>query len=200
MNSKRIIVTVSGWKNSGKDVFADYIVKHYNFKKLALADILKDQVSTRYSIPRHYFDDRDKKDSALLNYPVCADHSSIRSHLCLIDGKYYHTPRSICILESEFVKTIYPNVWVNHLIDKVSSFPEDTRIVISDVRFPVEMNLLKSKFQCISIRVNRFDFTPDTDISERYLDRYPFDILLTNKTTLQDYLANIDDLLVDILS
>lgn len=64
------IVALSGWKGSGKDLIADFLVQNYGFKRVAFADPLKDTVANQFSIDRKSIDDRELKEAALLNLPV----------------------------------------------------------------------------------------------------------------------------------
>ena len=56
------ILAFSGWKGSGKDEAANFLVEKHNFIRVGFADILKDMVSEAYSIPRNYFENRELKD------------------------------------------------------------------------------------------------------------------------------------------
>jgi len=67
------IVTLSGWKGSGKDMIADYLVKNRGFQKLSLAGMLKDMAASQYGVPRSHFDDRKLKEAPILDLPVCSE-------------------------------------------------------------------------------------------------------------------------------
>lgn len=64
------LVMVSGWKNSGKDTCAEFLIEKYGFKRVAFADPLKDQVAEQFDIPRQWLDDRKLKEAPLLKYPA----------------------------------------------------------------------------------------------------------------------------------
>jgi hypothetical protein len=66
------IVAISGWKGSGKDTVADFLIRTYGFKRLSFADELKDMAASQYGIPRTHFDDRDYKEVPILDMPVYA--------------------------------------------------------------------------------------------------------------------------------
>lgn len=66
------IVAISGWKGSGKDTVANFLVRTYGFKRLSFADELKDMMASQYGIPRSHFDDRDYKEAPILSMPVYA--------------------------------------------------------------------------------------------------------------------------------
>ena len=69
MNNK-LVIGLSGWKGSGKDMVADFLVKEYNFQRLSFADPLKVMASKEYGIPLDAFYDRDKKEAPILSLPV----------------------------------------------------------------------------------------------------------------------------------
>lgn len=64
------IVAISGWKRSGKDTLAEYLIKSYGAKRLAFADPLKDECAKQYGVPRAHFDDPAFKEKPILTMPV----------------------------------------------------------------------------------------------------------------------------------
>lgn len=64
------IVALSGWKGSGKDLVAEYLVEKYGFTRIAFADPLKDTVSQQFNLERKSIDNRFQKEEALLDLPV----------------------------------------------------------------------------------------------------------------------------------
>lgn len=80
------IVAISGWKNSGKDTVADFLVRTRNFKKLSFAHMLKDMASEQYSIPRAHFDDRDHKEAPILNMRAQAKDDWSRQIIQMVFG------------------------------------------------------------------------------------------------------------------
>jgi len=61
---------LSGWKRSGKDTVADYLVGMHSFKRIAFADPLKNTVALEFGITRSLIDDPATKESPLLQMPV----------------------------------------------------------------------------------------------------------------------------------
>ena len=64
------IIAISGWKRSGKDTLAEYLIKEHNFMRIAFADPLKDMVAQEYDIPREHCDDPAFKEAPILHLPV----------------------------------------------------------------------------------------------------------------------------------
>lgn len=65
-----IVIAVSGWKQSGKDLSANFLVNKYGFKRLAFADALKVNVSQQYDIPLEWLHSDVFKEKPIIDYPV----------------------------------------------------------------------------------------------------------------------------------
>lgn len=70
MPSYTQVISLSGWKGSGKDEIAKYLIERHGFTRLAFADVLKDMTAEAYQVPRSWFDDPELKEKPLLDYPV----------------------------------------------------------------------------------------------------------------------------------
>lgn len=73
------VLMISGWKGSGKDTVAEFLIKEHGFKRVAFADPLKDMVAEEYGIPREWCDDRQHKEAPLLRYRVSPKDSFSRT-------------------------------------------------------------------------------------------------------------------------
>ena len=62
------IVALSGWKGSGKDMVANYLVEKWGFQRVSFADPLKDEVARKWKLPRSWMDDLAFKEKPLLPY------------------------------------------------------------------------------------------------------------------------------------
>jgi len=72
---RKTVIVVSGWKGSGKDTLADFLVYNHGFERFAFADALKDYVATEYEIDRISMDDPNKKEQPILSKPVIVEDS-----------------------------------------------------------------------------------------------------------------------------
>lgn len=231
------VIALSGWKESGKDMCADYLVEKYGFKRLAFADPLKKMVAEQYDIPLNYMYDRDLKEKAIENLPVSpkdafsrqVDGILAKEFRCLSgfqyddfllcdktqalygrDGKGQHqlywTPRALCILEGSIKRSVSPNYWVSRAINKAD---RDSLYVISDLRYCNEANTLEKLKEegkidgLLLVRIDRWEFSPSDDPSERDLDMYDFKFrinnLYTENTTKQQACEQVDKLVRTIL-
>lgn len=64
------IIALSGWKRSGKDTVAQYLIEVYGAERKGFADPLKDAVAREYGIDRKSIDDPILKEAPILSMPV----------------------------------------------------------------------------------------------------------------------------------
>lgn len=65
-----LVIALSGWRYSGKDTVAAYLVDTFLFRRLGFADVLKDEVARQYGIQREWLDIPEFKEIPLRQYPV----------------------------------------------------------------------------------------------------------------------------------
>lgn len=191
------VVALSGWRGSGKDTAADYLVEQYGYQKLSFASTLKDLVATTYSLPRNLMDDRELKEKPISNLPAIttdkfteAVHGMLRSEL----ASGYWTPRALCILEGSIKRSVNSNFWVSQVLNKIRANPAN-HYVISDMRYTSEADTLKlflPEKELITMRINRFETIDTMDPSERDLDQYHFDITVGNTGTPMEFRDTLD--------
>jgi len=201
------VIALSGWKRSGKDTVAEYLVKDKGFVRLGFADVLKDMVSEQYNIPREWCDDPEFKEKPIKYMPVDSEddfaemiHSFMHKEL----NSGYWTPRTLCILEGSVKRAARSDYWTKKVIDKIFSIDSNKQldntealVVISDLRFQSEIKQLKQAFgeDLITLRINRFDEPSSNDPTERDLDKYEFDKIVENKSTIINLIKNVDNIL-----
>ncbi len=191
------VIALSGWANSGKDTVADYLVSKYNYSKRSFAARLKDLVAMQYDIPRSHLDDRVLKEASLVGYPVIPTDSFASGVQYMLrhelrDG--YWTPRALCILEGSVKRAVHSNYWIRSIADEILDTQGYVNYVISDLRYRSEADTLRLLLPEIKIvRVDRADLgTGSEDPSERDLDEYQFDYILTNHSTKERLHENTD--------
>lgn len=200
----RKVFALSGWKCSGKDTAADFLVGEYNFQKLSFAAPLKDLVSSNYNIPRSWLDDPAQKEAPLTQYPVIGTDDFSITLQQRLDSELrsgFWTPRALCILEGSSKRAVYANYWVKRVAELIIQTPYD--FVISDLRYKSEADTLKMLVPGIKlIRLDRFDSVDTQDPSERDLDNYKFDYILENRKSREELfnqICNIPELALDDL-
>jgi hypothetical protein len=64
------VIAISGYKQSGKDTVANYLINKYGVCRISFADPLKDMVAQQYDISRESLDKPELKELPLHKYPV----------------------------------------------------------------------------------------------------------------------------------
>lgn len=198
------IIMISGWKRSGKDTSADYLVEKYGFERISFAGPLKDMVAAEYGIPRSHCDDPEFKEKPILSLPAIGSDNFTKAFLQIIgpelkeiNGVKYWTPRALCISKGSTNRSVRSDYWVKRAVEEMQKNPEKTYI-ISDVRYKTEMNQViefAGKENVISIRINRFETNPSQDASEIDLDDYnKFDHIISNRAGLDMLYRSLDSI------
>jgi hypothetical protein len=201
------LLAISGWKGSGKDTVANYLISNHGYKRIAFADPLKDSVVKEFGIPRSWCDDPEFKERPLVQYPVDARdkfselvtsymHKEFHGIHMGASFTRYWTPRALCILKGSTMRAVDPDYWVKQA---VAQMEPDGLYVITDLRYRNEVTtLLKCVGEALTtVRINRFADSPSSDPSERDLDSFDFDQYIDNTqgTTLEQLYAQASNLL-----
>lgn len=122
-NNRPILLGLCGFSESGKDTVADYLVKNYNFNKLAFGDSLKYSISYTFDIPTFLWYSKEW----------------VSEPCDILGGK---TPREVLqYYGTDVARQINPNVWVNKVRDKIQD--TNKKVILTDIRFPNELKLLQ---------------------------------------------------------
>ncbi|MGL5921971.1 hypothetical protein [Chroococcidiopsis sp.] len=141
----RKLIGFSGAIGSGKDEAASYLVSRYDkVYHVKIAHVLQDLVAViagfyrEDTSHRQLFDDRNWKEHYAL--------------MTISDQVW--TPRELLkAIGNGMRDAIHPQLWVDVLDDKISTLPNDAIVVISDIRYPNEMDwLLSNRGEALYIR------------------------------------------------
>jgi|ERR1035437_1599021 hypothetical protein len=209
-----MVICLSGWKQSGKDSLASYLVENHDAARVALADPLKDSVSREFNIPRWHLDDPKFKESPILSMPVDPKDGFSRMIALFMRGEFrnaqgtseggdslnglYWTPRSLAILKGSTNRSVQSNYWTNKAFDQIDRLLKNTKlVVVTDLRYKSEMAQFKERYgqEVVFIRINRFKESPSQDPSERDLDQAEFDFYVDNAGTLEEAYGRIREIL-----
>lgn len=177
--SHRKIIAITGLKRSGKDTLADYIVEKYGFTKVKIADPLKDICKQLFGLTDSQVETDEKE---------------------VVDANWGVTPRQIL----QFVGTemfqwklqeLMPDIgrafWMRQLLQTHTN----DNIVISDMRFVHEYNILKAaQPDLIVVRLIRDGQTCNADqhSSEKEWDQIPASIIVNNISTMSVLYAEFE--------
>lgn len=194
------IIAICGAKRCGKDVLAEHLVNKYNYERVAFANPLKLAVKSLFN-----FDDD--------QVGIGEDKKTGRKDI--IDEKWGITPRAalqffgteimqekIQELLPDMKRNFFANTLKNYITEKIDINVEQ-KFVISDLRFLHEYEMLFNipkirKTNIIIIRVVRpsnSDATTATHISEREYMKIPYDVVLVNDGTIENYIKKFDKII-----
>jgi hypothetical protein len=189
------IIAICGAKRSGKDVLAEHLVKHHKYERVAFANPLKQAVK------------------ALFNFNDEQVETDIKD---VVDEKWGITPRAalqffgteimqekIQELLPDMKRNFFANTLKNYIAERCDADGEKTSFVISDMRFLHEYEMLYSipnirKEDVLIIRVIRpSGVAVGTDIHKSELEyvNIPYDVVLVNNSTIENYLAKFDKIM-----
>lgn len=193
MVNHKTIILMSGYMQSGKDSVGEILVLKYDFKRYAFADILKDEVSSLFGIPRDILDTSEGKETILWKENNTIITNKVLAHFMLLLGKA-HKVRDILINHGQNRRAENITYWVEKVYDNIQSDFQNktcTRAVITDWRFPNEYEFIENEINGKTSeiilqkwRVDRWDGPPLMNETEQALDDYEFDFLILNKKSL----------------
>ena len=172
-----MIVGISGYKSTGKDTAGSVLIDNFGWNRMSFAKPIKDLVSSTFALDRFMLEGSDCK------------MRTIREDK--ISELFNYSPRQLLqIVGTGFRDLIHPDVWVK--IVEREYLNQDKHIVITDVRFPNEIAMIR-KYGFV-VRINRPGFDGDQHISERALDNFVFDYDVTNDDLIHHFKNKMDAL------
>ena len=135
MNSQRYIIGVCGFQSSGKDTVADYLVNSHGFRRLSFAGALKDAISVIFSWDRELLEGKTAESRAW--------REQVDTWWAKKLDMPHLTPRWILQYWGTEVcrKAFHNNIWIKSVEYKLKTISDN--VVISDVRFPNEIESIK---------------------------------------------------------
>lgn len=156
-----VLIGLIGYKQSGKDTFADYLVCHHNFKKEAFAEPVKEVCRIMFHLKYEQMNDPILKET--------------------IDERWGISPRQM--MQKVGTDTIRhawgDDFWIKNMGMRVGNH-NDNSIVVSDVRFPNEAQWVKDNGGVL-IRIMDSREHSDTHSSETLQASIKEDFLIFNK-------------------
>lgn len=187
-----MIIGVVGYIGSGKGTVGDLLVKEHGYRKFAFADALKDAVASIFVWPRGLLE---------------GDTNASRAFRERIDPWWSHkfgyevTPRLILQkMGSEACRdNIADNIWIAALEKRIHGYED---VVVSDVRFPNEIDFIRSAGGKI-IRVKRGDDPTPEELSKLHISETAwasaeFDAVLWNDSDVDALKAGLKNILTHL--
>lgn len=208
------IIGFTGKKNSGKNTAADIASDYLAQRKLSsyhvsFAQTLKSTCINLFGLDSRlvFGSDQDKNqltDITWDNLPnEIREKYGIKTTVqcdngCTINATGRMTIREVLqVVGTDIFRNMFDdNIWVKAAFNEL---PDCNCIIFTDVRFPNEANAIKAHHGTI-IRINRPTQSIDSHISETALDNYPFDHIIHNTGTLQEFETLVKLVMKDIIN
>ena len=177
-----MIIGISGLAGSGKNVVAEHLVTHHNFKSDSFAKSLKDAVAHIFNWDRAMLEgttDESRKWRETVD-PTWSDRldRSVTPRWVL---QYFGT--DVCR------KGFHDDIWINSLFARVKA---DDRVVVSDVRFINELKMIRKNNGKL-ILITRGGIPTKQEMIRKRIHQsewdwigYDFDHVIENNGTIQD--------------
>lgn len=201
-----MIIGISGFKGSGKGTVAK-VLEEYGFVRMSCSGPLKDMVSMLFSWPR-YLLEGDTEESRRWREQPSREWQHLSGH-GIFSSDEVITPRLVLqrIGTDLFRNSVHSEFWILLLQRKVemmhsSSQREGTLfrgVILDDARFLNELSICD-----LTILVQRYDVSEEElqemHSSEKEHLSFPFDIVLSNRSTLSSLSEQIEKVVLPQLS
>ncbi len=185
-----MIIGICGKKRSGKDTVADILVKEYGFSKYAFADPIKEICKTAFFWDDERMNGLDKE----VYDPQWG--LSPREAMQRIGTELFQVELGEYL--PNFKEINGRSLWVRRFKYWYENINDNQNVVVSDVRFLHEHQILKS-LDFVFLKIERPSTISDSHASESAIDSLSYDHLIKNNQGLGD-LAIKTHQLVNILS
>ena len=120
-----MILGLTGKAGSGKNAVAEILREKFNYRELAFADNLKEAAALIFQVDLKNFYDRGLKEIVIPRWKL--------------------SPREMAQkLGTEACRTTFgDDVWINSLLPKLDNYGYENNVVITDVRFENEANMVR---------------------------------------------------------
>jgi len=160
-----MIIGVAGYKGSGKDTVANLLQTSYGFEKMSFSQPIKDIVHHTFGI-----------DKAIL----AGDNGERILREESLPGWFYLSPRDMLQkIGMAFRDELHKDIWVKILENKIKDTKKN--IVISDVRFKNELEMINKYGFCVGVK--RPGYEGDGHRSEHGLDDVILPVVFNNDDT-----------------
>lgn len=199
------LIGLAGKKGAGKDTIADVFVKREKFKRVALAEPLKELIVKVFGVPLEYLNDRKLKEGDLPEL-ISIDYSHLDKIRDIVEnewgfvisrdqreaienfhGEEIYAVRELMQLVGTDIlrKNVRDDIWVVLLFSRIKELGCD--VVVSDVRFSNERKALKAAGAELILIKRGYD-SKDQHISENDLgNESEYDVVINNNDiTLQE--------------
>jgi hypothetical protein len=169
-----IVILLSGWARSGKDTVADNLCATHGFKRVALADPLKEAVATETGLPLELFYTDAKVEP--LPAPIAAYPTAKQ-------------PRDLLLEHARRARSQDPDIYARAIVNRILAERME-QVVVSDWRLLREERFLRSALPAntrfLKVRIERPGIQTHVDVTEHELDDEPMDFYICNNAGIQE--------------
>ncbi len=168
-----MIVGFVGRKGAGKDTAADILVHKQGYVRTKFAQPIKDICKIAFQVPAALFDGPETE---------------------TVVEKHQISPRQMMqMVGTDFFRSnIHENFWIQHFEDWVRAQPPSTRVVVTDIRFQNELDIVH-RLGGLVVKIERVDGegrhrdTTDQHVTESGIDDLKHvDVFVHNDGSVQD--------------
>lgn len=171
------VIGLMGVSKSGKDTAASIIDKFLDGKRnvqiVAFAEPLKYAASHMCGFSYNQLYDQDFKET--------------------VDTRYGFTPRDTLVALGDAMRGLKEDFFLVRLKQRVDNLPENTVVIISDVRFANEAEFVKKELGGVVWGVNRPGLTIGAHKSESGVDLSLADLVIQNDGTMGQFREKVLD-------
>lgn len=194
-----MIIAFAGKKFAGKDVAAEALIDRHKFKRIGLADKLKDITADVFQIDRTAMDNPDLKEKPF-SKPIEIRSSHIHDLFEILeeDGFFVSEDayRAVChefcakpltslrnalqVVDTDICRNyIADDIWLQYFAKATANETGD--IVVTDARFPNERKFLRDRGAILCLLNRPSIESTDTHVSENLLGTFDdYDIVINN--------------------
>ncbi len=199
-----MIIAFSGAKFAGKDTAAEILIKGFGFKRIGLADKLKDICSEVFEMPREDMDNPEKKESPFANrVSITIEHIDSLLRTMQRDGFEFDQEKvfqdvlqnfqgriltsirdMLQTIGTDICRTyVADDIWLQYVAGEVKNPYE--KFVITDARFKNERDFFKKLGATLVLIKRNSVQNNSTHISENQLgEDSDYDVIMTNNETI----------------
>ncbi len=199
------IIGVLGRKRHGKDTFAARLCNEHGFTRLAFADKLREAALKLDPVIPVYPEEYGLLPGGwALPYGPAAPYLPRLSHLVDVLGweaaKELREVRRTLQHMGVGVRDLDPDFWVRIVLTEAAQIPGP--VVVTDVRFPNEVDAVRNHFRGRTVRIVNPRIVPPAQehISESALDSYTPNVTVLNTGTIEDLHRHADELATALVS
>lgn len=160
------IILLRGYSRSGKDFVGNILCKQYHYHRFAFADSLKKLVAETFDCPIEQLHSQEGKQE------ICPSDPNKRTY------------RQILIDEALRIRSQHDTIFAEQCCQSIQT-SRATRIVITDWRYPIELDIIQQYFPhatILPVHLIRVDqsHSPISDSSEYHLEKRTSDYTIVN--------------------